>query len=129
MARGAWYSQLFENASGGGVLLALPYEGLADWDGTGEEYDEVIVEEESFLLRPIGKTFGLFIGDVEGIHEAHWMRRAGQPGLLLVVWSQWHDPQRPTLPEDWNAVARAWRQHKDPRQAWLEQRLQRSDLT
>lgn len=128
MSGGAWYSQLFENSFGGGVLLALPYEGLASWDGTGDDYQEVIAEEETFLLRPVGRTLGLFVGDDEGVQEAHWMRLAGQPGIILVVWSQWHDPHRATLPEKWKEVARAWNRGRDPRQPWLEQQIPQANL-
>ena len=125
----ARFSQLFLNESGGGVLLALPYEGLPDWDGTGDDYAEVIAEEEPFLVRPVGPTFGLFVGDAEGIHEAHWMWLSGQPGVILVVWSAWHDPRRTTLPENLEEVARAWEKGMDPRQAWLEEHIEDGGLT
>ncbi len=85
MASTNWYSQLFENESGGGVLLALPYEGLADWVGAGDDYEDVTADADTSLVRPIGKTFGLFVGDAEGIHEAHWVRTPDQTGVTLVV--------------------------------------------
>ena len=125
----AWFSQLFENTGGGGVLMALPFEALADWSGDGDDYDQV-TEGELFLLRPIGPTHGLFVGDMEGdgILEAHWMRFNDEPGVTLVVWSAWPDPSRPTYPEDMRKVAKAWNGRNDPRQPWLETRLRRADL-
>ena len=125
----AWFSQLFDNTGGGGVLAALPFEALGDWSGDGDEYDEV-TEGELFLLRPVGPTHGLFVGDMngDGIMEAHWMRLDDEPGMTLVVWSAWPDPARPTYPEDLRKVARAWSRREDPRQPWLEATLRRSDL-
>jgi hypothetical protein len=128
MASGAWYSQLFENTYEGGVLLALPYEALPDWDGTGDVYEEVVEEIDQFLWRPVGPTAGLFVTDEDGVQEAHWMRFDDRPELDLVAWSAWKDPGRPTLPEDTNKVARAWERRKDPRQGWLERRLRQNDL-
>jgi hypothetical protein len=128
--RDVWFSPLFENTHNGGVLLTIPYDALADWDGTGEDYEEVIEEEFQFQFRPIGPTLGLFIGDFdgEGIHEAHWMRFVGDAGVMLVVWSSWDDAARRSLPEDKKRVGRAWREALDPRQAWLAERLRRTDL-
>jgi hypothetical protein len=121
-----WYSPLFENESGGGLLLALPYESLGDWRG-GEDYEELIDEIEQFLCHPLGSGTGVFLTDDEGIHEAHWMRLEGRPGVLLVVWVAWDDPARPTFPPDWKQVARAWQQGEDPRQRWIEARLSQGD--
>lgn len=129
MSDRAWFSQLFDIDSGGGYLAALPYEAMAHWKAGGD-YDELTEETEQFLLRPLGPTAGLFVGDFdgEGFHEAHWMRQRDEPGVTLVVWSAWDDPNRKTLPEDWKKVASAWRAHADPRQVWLEGRLQKSGL-
>jgi len=122
-----WYSQLFENGLNGGVLLAIAYESLASW-GDEDDYDEMIDEVDQFLLRELGPSHGLFVGDDDGVHEAHWLRLPGQQGATLVVWSAWHDPARPSLPENAKEVAKAWERGQDPRQAWLEQQLQRTDL-
>lgn len=128
MTQKAWYSQLFENSSGGGVLLALPYERLSDWKGEGDDYDDLIEEVDQFLLHPLGTGSGLFVTDEDGVHEAHWMRFEQDPGVTLVIWSEWVDPARPTVPDDWTAVARAWSRGEDPRQAWLEEQLARDGL-
>src|SRR5262245_3599404 len=40
MSNQTWYSQLFENSFDGGVLLALPYDALGHWDGTGDDYED-----------------------------------------------------------------------------------------
>lgn len=125
-----WYSQLFENTYNGGMLLVLPYEAVADWDGSGDDYEEVIAEEDQFLFRPLGATCGLFVGDMdgEGIHEAHWLRLEDHSGPVLVVWSSWDDPNRKYSPEDLKQVGWAWEKRQDPRQSWLEQRLRQQDL-
>jgi hypothetical protein len=121
MATKCWYSPLFENESGGGAMLALPYELLGDWKAE-DDYDEVIDDLDQFCVQPIGNGAGVFVSDDDGIHEAHWMRPSD--GLLyLVVWSAWDDPDRPSLPENAKEVARRWARHEDPRQTWLEGKL------
>jgi hypothetical protein len=129
MSKRAWYSQLFDNDGGGGVLFALPYDGFADWRA-GDDYEEVIDVPEECHFRPVGSTLGLILGDLdgEGVGEAHWMRLEGQSGVTLVLWSSWDDPARPTIPEDMKKVHRAWQRHADPRQPWLEERLGRDGL-
>jgi hypothetical protein len=129
MPRRAWYSQLFDNDGGGGVFLALPYDGFADWRA-GDDYEEAIEVPDECHFRPVGPTHGLIVGDLDGdgVHEVHWMRFEGQPGVTLVVWSSWDDPARPTIPEDMKKVGRAWERREDPRQAWLEERLARDGL-
>jgi hypothetical protein len=128
MAANVWFSQLFENSYDGGVLVALPYEALADWPGAGDDYDEVVDEVGQFLCRPVGKSVGLFVSEDEGVHEAHWMRFDDESGVILVVWIAWDDPSRPTLPEDMKQVALAWQRGDDPRQTWIAERLRRDDL-
>ncbi|CAN5125491.1 hypothetical protein BH10PLA2_BH10PLA2_15200 [soil metagenome] len=123
----AWFSQLFENTSGGGVLLALPFECLADWDGTGDDYETVTQDIDQFLLHPLRHNFGLFINEDDGIHEAHWFRLPGREELYLAVWSAWPDPSRPTQPNDMKLLAKNWEQRKDPRQSWLPDQLSRTD--
>src|SRR5262245_9619445 len=66
MSNRTWYSQLFANSFDGGVLLALPHDALGHWDGTGDDYDDVIEQEDQFLFRPLGPSLGLFIGDMDG---------------------------------------------------------------
>jgi len=124
----AWYSQLFENESGGGVLLALPYEAIGSWAGGGEKYDSVVDEIDQFLCRPLGRSVGLFVTDETGVNEAHWMRFKDRPGVMLVVWVEWADPSRSSLPEDMKRVADVWASGEDPRQPWLENRLRSDDI-
>lgn len=128
MLADTWYSPLFYLSSGGGMLLALPYECLGDWNVSEDDYEELADEVEgNFLLRPAGKGQGLLVNEDEGLNEAHWMRLPGQTGVTLVAWSEWADPSRPNLPEDLKLLARTWERGNDPRQRWLVERLSRGD--
>ncbi|WP_437229087.1 hypothetical protein SH661x_001249 [Planctomicrobium sp. SH661] len=116
-----WFSQIFENDWTDGLLLAVPYEGLAHWDSSDDRYDEIASQEENFVLVKLGPTAGLFIGEDDGVHEAHWMRLSADEPLMLVVWSAWNNAFRSDLSD--KQFARAWREQRDPRQQWLQEAL------
>jgi hypothetical protein len=125
----AWYGPLFYLGSGGGLLLALRYDDLGDWNVTEDDYDDLAEEVEgNFLLRPAGRGHALVLGEDDGLNEAHWMRLAGQVGVTLVAWSEWADPMSSGLPQDLKQLARRWDRGEDPRQPWLVEQMSRGDL-
>ena len=129
MTAGAWFGQLFYLSAGGGMLLAISYDDLGDWNVAEDDYEDLASEvEENFLLRPVGRGHGLVLGEDDGLNEAHWMRLAGQPGVTLVAWSAWADAARRTLPDDLKQLAKTWDRGDDPRQRWLVEKLSGSDL-
>lgn len=124
MTAGAWFGPLFSLEAGGGMLLALSYDDVGDWNMTGEDYEELAAEvEENFLVCRVGRGHGLVLGEDDGLNEAHWMRLVGQDGVTLVAWSSWADPTRRDLPEDVKELARTWERGDDPRQRWLVERM------
>jgi hypothetical protein len=118
-----WFSPLLYIDHGGGAMLMLPYESCANWRGSGDDYEDMIDSCDGFMSVVIKPEVGLLITSDEGINEAHWMRVAGDAGLTAVVWIEWNDPARPSMPEDVKAVAQRWEKRLDPRQAWLESKL------
>jgi hypothetical protein len=115
----AWFGQLYLNESGGGFLYALPLEAAQDWKAGEDEYEQLCEADSTFQLRDVRASRGLFVGDDEGIHEAHFFRAPGHPELMLAVWAEWVDPKQATLPLDEKQLAKSWAIGHDPRQAWL----------
>jgi hypothetical protein len=115
------FSPLLLNG-GGEVLLPLPYEALGYWKPS--KHYEALLDccLDLVQMEPLGASTGVVVNDMDGdgILEAHWLRLRDQPGVILVVWSEWADPARKYCPEDLTKVARAWLAGEDPRQAWLQ---------
>ena len=59
MTAAAWFSPLLYLSSGGGMLVALRYEDLGDWNVTGDDFEELADEvPENFLMHPGGQGHG-----------------------------------------------------------------------